>query len=80
MNKRYSSTVYKKLQFFQKNLHQQREKIWESNILGKSLHELVNEGLHSKIYRMPMDTREKLKETIEKITSEGCNGLILIIL
>ena len=56
------------------------EKIWESNILGKSLHELVNEGLHNKLYRMPMDAREKLKETIEKIINEGCNGLICIIL
>ncbi len=55
-------------------------KIWESNILGKSLHELVNEGLHNKLYRMPMDAREKLKETIEKIINEGCNGLICIIL
>ena len=56
------------------------EKIWESNILGKSLHELVNEGLHNKLYRMPVDAREKLKETIEKIINEGCNGLICIIL
>lgn len=54
--------------------------IWESNIFGKSLHELVNEGLHNKLYRMPEDARCKVKETIERIINEGCNGLICIIL
>lgn len=55
-------------------------KIWESNILGKSLHELVNEGLHNKLLRMPDDARMKMRETIERIINEGCNGLICIIL
>ena len=55
-------------------------KIWESNIFGKSLHELVNEGLHNKLFRMPVDARMKLQETIEKIINEGCSGLICIIL
>ena len=55
-------------------------KIWESNIFGKSLHELVNEGLHNKLYRMPADARLKLQETIERIINEGCSGLICIIL
>lgn len=56
------------------------EKIWESNIFGKSVHELVNEGLHNKLYRMPADARRKVGETIEKIINDGCNGLICIIL
>lgn len=56
------------------------QKIWESNIFGKSLHELVNEGLHNKLYRMPSDARIKLQETVEKIINEGCNGLICIII
>ena len=56
------------------------QKIWESNIFGKSLHELVNEGLHNKLYRMPSDARMKLQETVEKIINEGCNGLICIII
>lgn len=55
-------------------------KIWESNIFGKSLHELVNEGLHNKLYKMPTDARQKMQETLEKIINEGCNGLICIIL
>lgn len=56
------------------------EKIWESNIFGKSLHELVSEGLHNKLFKMPSDARMKLQETIERIINEGCSGLICIIL
>ena len=54
--------------------------IWQSNIFGTSLHELVNEGLHNKLQRMPSDARMKLQETIERIINEGCGGLICIIL
>lgn len=56
------------------------EKIWESNIFGKSLHELVNEGLHNKLNRMPTDAREKMQETLQRIINEGSGGLICIIL
>ncbi len=55
-------------------------KIWESNIFGKSLHELVNEGLHNKLSRMPVDARGKITETVERIINDGCNGLICILL
>ena len=56
------------------------EKIWESNIFGKSLHELVNEGLQNKLSRMPEDAQAKLQETLERIVNEGSGGLICIIL
>ena len=55
-------------------------KIWESNIFGKSLNELVNEGLHNKLCRMPTEARMKLQQTLEKVINEGCSGLICIIL
>ncbi len=55
-------------------------KIWDSNIFGKSLHELVNEGLHTKLARMPTDARQRLQETLERVINEGCSGLICIIL
>ena len=55
-------------------------KIWQSNIFGKSLNELVNEGMHNKLYRMPAEARAKLNETIERIINDGCNGLICVIL
>lgn len=55
-------------------------KIWQSDIFGKSVHQLVSEGLNNKLYRMPQDARKKLSETVEKIINDGCNGLICIIL
>ncbi len=55
-------------------------KIWESNIFGKSLHELVNEGLHTKLAKMPPEARLKLQETLERVINEGCSGLICFIL
>ena len=55
-------------------------KIWESNIFGKSLHSLVSEGMHNKLYRMPVDARDKVRETIERVINEGCSGLLCIIL
>ena len=55
-------------------------KIWESNIFGKSLHELVNEGLNTKLGKMPEDAREKMQETLQRIINEGSGGLICIIL
>ena len=56
------------------------QKIWESNIFGKNLHELVNEGLQNKLSRMPEDAQGKLQETLERIVNEGSGGLICIIL
>ena len=63
-----------------KEFEESPQKIWESNIFGKSLHEFVNEGLHNKLYRMPVDARMKLQETLERIINEGCGGLICFIL
>ena len=56
------------------------KKIWESNIFGKSLHSLVNEGLQTKLAKMPEDAQIKLQETLERIVNEGSGGLICIIL
>lgn len=56
------------------------KKIWESNIFGKSLYELVNEGLHNKLGRMPEESRGKMRETLQRIINEGSGGLICIIL
>ena len=55
-------------------------KIWQSNIFGRSFHEIVNEDLQSKLKHMPEDARKKLRETLERIINEGSGGLICIIL
>ena len=55
-------------------------KLWNSNMFGKSLYELINDGLHTKLEHMPDESRTKLSETLERIINEGSNGLICIIL
>ena len=55
-------------------------RLWESNIFGKSLHELVNDGLQNKLLHMPQEARSRLQETLERVINEGCTGLICILL
>ena len=56
------------------------QSIWQSNMFGKTLYELVNDGLHTKLEHMPDASRKKLSETLERIINEGSGGLICIIL
>ncbi len=56
------------------------QKIWNTNIFGKSLNELVQEGIQSKIVRMPESAQGKLQETLQRIVNESGGGLICIIL
>lgn len=55
-------------------------RVWESNMFGKSLYDLVSDGMNSKLINLPEDAREKLGETLEKVVNEGANGLICILL
>ncbi|MHB1127288.1 MAG: stage IV sporulation protein A [Bacillota bacterium] len=56
------------------------QKIWDTNMFGKSLHDLVREGIQGKLYRMPENAQFKLQETLERIVNEGSGGLICIII
>ena len=55
-------------------------KLWQSNIFGRSFHEIVGEDLQAKVRRMPEDARKKLRQALERIVNEGSGGLICIIL
>ena len=57
-----------------------KKKIWDSNIFGKSVHDLVNEGLQNKLARMPEEAQMKIQETLQRIVNKGSGGLICIIL
>ncbi len=54
--------------------------IWNTNLFGRSIYELVNEGLHAKLEHMPEDAREKIGETLGRVINEGAAGLVCIIL
>ncbi|WP_244833232.1 stage IV sporulation protein A [Clostridium sp. BJN0001] len=56
------------------------QKLWQSNMFGKSLEVLVKEGLQNKLYKMPEDVQIKIQKTLQKIINEGNGGLICIIL
>ncbi len=56
------------------------EKLWQSNIFGKSVYDLIQEGLTSKLIRLPEDVRGKFRGTLQRIVNEGAQGLICLIL
>ena len=56
------------------------EKLWQSHIFGKSVYELIQEGLTAKLVQMPEDVREKFRGTLTRIVNEGATGLICLIL
>lgn len=66
--------------YLMKQFEENPAEIWNSDIFGKSIYSIVNEGLNNKLARMPVDARGKLRETVERVINEGCNGLICIIL
>lgn len=66
--------------YLMKEFEEEPQRIWESDIFGKSLLDLVNEGLNTKLDNMPQDARLKLTDTLERIINEGSGGLICIIL
>ena len=56
------------------------EKLWQSNIFGKSVYELIQEGLTAKLVRTPEDVRSKFRGSLTRIVNEGASGLICLIL
>lgn len=68
------------IKYMLEEFNEDPRKIWESNMFGKSLYELVNEGLHNKLEHMPEESRQKIAETLERIINEGSSGLICILL
>lgn len=67
------------VKYFLSEFENEPSKIWQSNLFGKSLYDLVNEQLQGKINMMPDDTRQKLRKTLERIINDGSGGLICII-
>ncbi len=68
------------VKFLLKEFEEDPKKIWESNMFGKTLHELIGEGLNAKLAHMPQEARTKLSDTLGKIINDGAGGLICIIL
>jgi len=56
------------------------EKLWQSNIFGKSVYAMIQEGLTAKLVRTPQEVREKFRGSLTRIVNEGATGLICLIL
>ena len=54
--------------------------IWETEIFGKTLSDLVREGVNGKLSRLPEDARQKVRQALEKVINEGSGGMICIML
>ena len=54
--------------------------IWQTNMFGKSLESLVNEGINSKLNSMPVNLQNKLRKTVGRIVNEGKGGILCILL
>jgi len=68
------------MDYFNREMEENPDKIWELNMLGKSMNSMVKDGLQNKLYRMPEDAQLKLQETLQKIINEGRGSLICILL
>lgn len=60
--------------------NEEPEKLWQSNIFGKSVYDLIQEGLTAKLVQLPEDVRGKFRGTLTKIVNDGANGLICLII
>ena len=68
------------IRYLMEGFEQDPKKLWESNLFGKPLSELVREGLSNKLMHMPADTQLKVQQTLEKIINEGNGGMVCILL
>jgi len=66
--------------YINQEMHDDPTKIWELNMFGKSMHEMVRDGLQNKLFRMPESAQMKFQDTLQRIINEGSGGLICIIL
>ena len=65
--------------YLKKTFESEPEKIWQTDIFGKRLYDLVRENMAGKINALPIEAQQRLQRTLERMVNEGCNGLICII-
>ena len=68
------------VRYFQQELENNPETVWDTNMFGKSLHGLVSDGINSKIAMMPQEAQRKMRKTLGRIVNEGKGGIICILL
>ena len=66
--------------YLQNNATNNPEGIWETNIFGKSIGKLIDEGIHAKVNKMNEETKERMQETLQKLLNDSKGGVICIII
>ncbi len=68
------------IDYLMKDHDQNPGEIWKSEIFGRSLDSIVQEGIQSKINLMPDNIRYKLQTTLSKVVNKGSNNMIAIVI
>lgn len=68
------------INYIMKDYETDPQSIWKSEIFGRSLDTIVQEGIQAKLSIMPQNTRYKLSQTVTKIVNKGANNLIAIVI
>ncbi len=63
-----------------KNSEERKESIWQTNIFGKSIEELVEDGIHTKLVQIGEESQVKLQDTMQKIVNDSKGGMVCIII
>lgn len=68
------------IDYIMKDYETDKNSIWKSEIFGRSLEQIVKEGIEAKLAMMPETARFKLANTVTKIVNKGANNLIAIVI
>ena len=68
------------IKFIKENGKENADGIWETNIFGKTIEQIVNEGIRAKIDKLSDETQSKMQDTLQKITNDSKGGVICIII
>ena len=68
------------VKYLMSEFEQNPKDIWKTEMFGKSLSSLVNEGINAKLHTMPLEAQRKMRRTLSRIINEGKGGIICILL
>ena len=68
------------IQYITQNTKDNPDGIWDTSIFGKSIRQLVEDGIDNKVNRLSDESQVKLQETIQKVVNDSNGGLVCIII
>lgn len=68
------------VKYLQSEFENNPQSLWNTNVFGRSLSDLIADGIKNKLNGMPSDAQRKMRKTLTKIVNEGKGGIICILL